>query len=104
MFSVHKNPSSILPFAKKKNKPLIVNYKIIMMIAGSEVVLGPNSLSQNISSVPLEQAVTRQRLRPGSGFLTVKVLTDGPTRVIQITDVKDGVSNQHLTINYILYF
>lgn len=42
--------------------------------------------------VPLEQAVSRQRLRPGSGFLAVNVLTDGPTRVLEITDIKQKVS------------
>ena len=41
---------------------------------------------------PVEQAISRQRLRPGSGFLSVKVTTDGPTRVLQITDVKQRVS------------
>ncbi|KAG8283042.1 hypothetical protein J6590_023572 [Homalodisca vitripennis] len=56
---------------------------------GSEVVLGPSCLTQE-RSVPLEQLVNRQRLRPGSGFLTVKVLTDGPTRVLQVTDVNDS--------------
>lgn len=42
--------------------------------------------------IPFEQAVSRQRLRPGSGFLAVRVLTDGPTRVLQISDVRDSVS------------
>ncbi|XP_054285267.1 intermembrane lipid transfer protein VPS13D-like [Macrosteles quadrilineatus] len=56
---------------------------------GSEVVLGRSSTLPD-GSVPLEQLVSRQRLRPGSGYLTVKVLTDGPTRVLQVTDVKDS--------------
>lgn len=43
----------------------------------------------NESGVPLEQAVCRQRLRPGSGFLDVEISTDGPTRVISIWDKKD---------------
>lgn len=38
------------------------------------------------SGIPLEQAVHWQRLRPGSGFLNVKVITDGPTRVLQVSD------------------
>lgn len=41
------------------------------------------------TGIPLEQAVTRQRLRPGSGFLSVKILTDGPTRVLSIWDMKE---------------
>ena len=32
--------------------------------------------------------MARQRLRPGSGFLGVRVTTDGPTRVLQVTDLK----------------
>ena len=36
--------------------------------------------------------VSYTHLRPGSGFLAVKVLTDGPTRVLQISDVRDPVS------------
>ena len=55
---------------------------------------------------PIEQAISRQRLRPGSGFLSVKVTTDGPTRVLQITDVKQRVSegsNFSLVVDSIEY-
>lgn len=58
---------------------------------GNNVVLGPPSsvcYLQNTNGIPLEQAIDRHRLRPGSGFLSVKVTTDGPTRVLEITDVK----------------
>ena len=41
------------------------------------------------AGVPVEQAICRQRLRPGSGFLSVRVTSDGPTRVLQITDSKN---------------
>ncbi|XP_064107510.1 intermembrane lipid transfer protein VPS13D-like isoform X2 [Macrobrachium nipponense] len=56
----------------------------------NDVVLGPPQLVQYgtmPNGVPLEQAICRQRLRPGSGVLEVKVDTDGPTRVLQITDL-----------------
>jgi vacuolar protein sorting-associated protein 13D len=43
------------------------------------------------TGVPLEQAVSRQRLRPGSGFLAVKIITDGPTSVLHISDIKEKV-------------
>lgn len=59
---------------------------------GSEVVLGPPqavTYQTTETGIPLEQAVSRQRLRPGSGFLSVCVNTDGPTRVLQITDIKE---------------
>lgn len=38
------------------------------------------------SGIPAEQAIHWQRLRPGSGCLCVKTITDGPTRVLQVTD------------------
>ncbi|XP_069683777.1 intermembrane lipid transfer protein Vps13D isoform X2 [Periplaneta americana] len=58
----------------------------------SEAVLGPpqpvcHQLTH--TGVPLEQAVSRQRLRPGSGFLAVKIITDGPTSVLHISDIKE---------------
>lgn len=56
-----------------------------------EAVLGPpQPVTHRLTEegLPLEQAVSRQRLRPGSGFLAVNVLTDGPTRVLEITDIK----------------
>lgn len=40
------------------------------------------------SLVPLEQAIERQKLRPGSGFLSVSVSMDGPIKTIQIKDIK----------------
>lgn len=33
----------------------------------------------------------RQKLRPGSGFLSIRVTTDGPTRVLQVLDIKERV-------------
>lgn len=63
-------------------------------MVGCEAVLGPpQPVTHRLTEegVPLEQAVSRQRLRPGSGFLAVNVLTDGPTRVLEITDIKQKV-------------
>ncbi|XP_012135558.1 vacuolar protein sorting 13D isoform X2 [Megachile rotundata] len=52
----------------------------------SEAVLGPQTHS---NPPPIEQRVGRQKLRPGSGFLSVRVTTDGPTRVLQVLDIKE---------------
>ncbi|XP_046815359.1 vacuolar protein sorting-associated protein 13D isoform X1 [Vespa crabro] len=52
----------------------------------SEAVLGPQT---HTNPPPVEQRVRKQKLRPGSGFLSVKVITDGPTRVLQILDIKE---------------
>ena len=63
------------------------------LTAGQDVVLGPSAsvcLQRTASGVAVEQAVSRQRLRPGSGFLGVRVTTDGPTRVLQISDMKQS--------------
>nr|CAD7460843.1 unnamed protein product [Timema tahoe] len=59
---------------------------------GSEAVLGPPQPichRMTTTGIPVEQAVSRQKLRPGSGFLTVKMLTDGPTSVLHIADLKE---------------
>lgn len=40
------------------------------------------------TGIPLEQAVCRQRLRPGSGLLAVRINMDGPTRVLTVWDIK----------------
>ena len=73
------------------------------------MVLGPSApvcFMRMPDGCPIEQAISRQRLRPGSGFLSVKVTTDGPTRVLQITDVKQRVSegsNFSLVVDSIEY-
>lgn len=51
-------------------------------------MLGPQT---HINPPPIEQRVGRQKLRPGSGFLSVTVITDGPTRVLQVLDIKERV-------------
>ena len=52
---------------------------------GNDLVLGPPQpliVERTVDSgLPLEQAITRQRMRPGSGRLCLRVTTDGPTRV-----------------------
>ncbi|XP_047441039.1 vacuolar protein sorting-associated protein 13D isoform X3 [Mugil cephalus] len=50
---------------------------------GAEVVLGPDSGLQEPGP---EQQFINQKMRPGSGVLSVQVLPDGPTRVLQISD------------------
>jgi vacuolar protein sorting-associated protein 13D len=65
------------------------------MIAGSEAVLGPPQPTchqRTDTGVPVEQAVSRQRLRPGSGILSLRLVADGPTRVLEIADKKAKVS------------
>lgn len=61
----------------------------------SEAVLGMIvSDRHNITEtlVPLEQAIRREKLRPGSGYLSVSVYMDGPIKTIRIKDVKSTES------------
>lgn len=75
--------------------------------AGQEAVLGPNQPVIYMTSsddIPLEQAVVPQKLRGGSGVLAVKVIPDGPTRVLQIYDLrqKQLVSMTNSTTDWII--
>uniref|UniRef100_A0A286Y024 Vacuolar protein sorting 13 homolog D n=1 Tax=Cavia porcellus TaxID=10141 RepID=A0A286Y024_CAVPO len=53
---------------------------------GAEVVLGPDTSIELLGPVPPEQQFINQKMRPGSGMLSIRVIPDGPTRVLQITD------------------
>nr|XP_037268534.1 LOW QUALITY PROTEIN: vacuolar protein sorting-associated protein 13D-like [Rhipicephalus microplus] len=56
---------------------------------GNDVVLGPPqpvSFECMPNGVPLEQAVTNQKMRGGSGVLVVRVIPKGPTIVLCISD------------------
>jgi len=68
------------------------------LLTGNDVVLGPAqsvTYSRTPTGIPAEQAFHWQRLRPGSGCLSVKTITDGPTRVLQVTDL--GLTNRSAT-------
>lgn len=70
---------------------------------GNDVVLGP---AQSVTyyrlpnGIPAEQALHWQRLRPGSGCLSVKTIMDGPTRVLQVADFlhKSSQRSEDLTV------
>lgn len=53
---------------------------------GAEVVLGPDTSVELLGPVPPEQQFINQKMRPGSGILAIRVIPDGPTRALQITD------------------
>uniref|UniRef100_A0A3Q2P469 Vacuolar protein sorting 13 homolog D n=1 Tax=Fundulus heteroclitus TaxID=8078 RepID=A0A3Q2P469_FUNHE len=60
---------------------------------GAEVVLGPDS---GLEQPGPEQQFINQKMRPGSGVLSVQVLPDGPTRVLQVsTDQKNNKEPLH---------
>ncbi|XP_064381693.1 intermembrane lipid transfer protein VPS13D isoform X1 [Dromaius novaehollandiae] len=67
---------------------LVVQAKggILGLYDGAEVVLGPDTSLELLGPVPPEQQFINQKMRPGSGVLAVRVIPDGPTRVLQITD------------------
>lgn len=51
---------------------------------GSRVVLGPINAAIKVNS-----SISRQRLRPGSGHLIAEILSEGPTRLIRISDINE---------------
>lgn len=58
---------------------------------GNDVVLGPPqpvTFHEMENGIPLEQAVCNQKMRGGSGILCVKVVPDGPTIVLCVTDFR----------------
>ncbi|KAK1801786.1 hypothetical protein P4O66_022429 [Electrophorus voltai] len=64
---------------------LVVQVKggITGLYDGAEVVLGPDT---GLLDLPPQQQFINQKMRPGSGVLSVQVLPDGPTRVLQVSD------------------
>ncbi|XP_007491817.2 intermembrane lipid transfer protein VPS13D isoform X1 [Monodelphis domestica] len=61
---------------------------------GAEVVLGPDTSLELLGPVPPEQQFIDHKMRPGSGILAIKVIPDGPTRVLQITDFSQRKSDR----------
>lgn len=53
------------------------------------MVLGPDS---GLLEPGPEQQFINQKMRPGSGVLSVQVLPDGPTRVLQVS------ARPHITV------
>lgn len=64
-----------------------------IFVLGSEAVLGAQT---HCNPPPIEQCVGKQRLRPGSGNLSIRVTTGGPTRVLQVLDIKERVRDLFL--------
>ncbi|XP_043341230.1 vacuolar protein sorting-associated protein 13D isoform X1 [Cervus canadensis] len=61
---------------------------------GAEVVLGPDTSMELLGPVPPEQQFINQKMRPGSGMLSIRVVPDGPTRALQITDFSQRKSDR----------
>ena len=60
------------------------------MFLGSDVVLG--HVTGGRGPIPSEQKIVRLKHSPGSGVLSVAVVSDGPTRILRITDENKKVS------------
>ena len=61
------------------------------ILVSLEVGPTPNlCLRRTDTGVPIEKVVSRQKLRPGTGYLSVRVTTDGPTRVLRINYVQQN--------------
>ena len=56
-----------------------------------DALLCCSAKASSSETVPKEQQINVEKLRPGSGMLLVKVLADGPTRALRISDVRQQV-------------
>ncbi|KAK3098591.1 hypothetical protein FSP39_021054 [Pinctada imbricata] len=56
------------------------------LLAQAVAVLGPCPTDSE-KRIPPHMQITRQKLMPGSGCLSVRIAMDGPIRVLQITDI-----------------
>ncbi|KAL3882452.1 hypothetical protein ACJMK2_028790 [Sinanodonta woodiana] len=62
---------------------------------GAIAVLGPGPSSNNPDEeIPAHMIMSSEKHRPGSGVLSVRVIMDGPIRVLQIADTQQRVDNQ----------
>ena len=73
----------------------------VILLSGSDVVLG--HVTSGHGTIPPEQKIIRLKHSPGSGVLSVSVVSDGPTRILKITDENkkvplSPVSYTHLTL------
>ena len=59
----------------------------------SIAILGPKPTG-DIEELSAKCCVTRQKLRPGSGILSVTIITYGPTQVIEISDSEQEGENE----------
>ena len=60
---------------------------------GIDAVLG--HVAQGEGQHTLEQSISRMKHSPGSGVLSVSVVSDGPTRTLKITDENKKVLKKH---------
>lgn len=66
---------------------------IFALQPGNEVVLGMIVNDKHVirdGLVPIEQQIRREKLRAGSGYLSVSICMDGPIKNVRIRDVKSG--------------
>lgn len=49
--------------------------------------------------IPPEQKIVRLKHSPGSGVLSVSVVSDGPTRILRITDENKKVLEHPLSLS-----
>ncbi|CAH1239855.1 VPS13D [Branchiostoma lanceolatum] len=64
-------------------------------------VLGPVGITQP-GYIPPGQRVTRQKVQPGSGVLACRIMSDGPTRVLQIADINQKRLQQSTVEDWIV--
>jgi hypothetical protein len=70
---------------------VIKQFSLLIRCTGVDALLCCSSKPSSSDIVPKEQQINVEKLRPGSGMLLVKVLADGPTRALRISDVRQQV-------------
>ena len=63
-------------------------FMFFFLLTGNLAVLAPLRRPSG-GKWPADNCLCKHKLRPGSGALVVRVTTDGPTRVVRITDACD---------------
>jgi len=74
-----------------------------LLFSGVDAVLGPANITKD-DQIPIEQCISTCKLRPGSGCLGVRILADGPTRVLQITDCLQQARTHNASTYVALYY
>ncbi|CAB3983690.1 Hypothetical predicted protein, partial [Paramuricea clavata] len=69
---------------------------------GVDALLCCSSKPSSSDIVPKEQQINVKKLRPGSGMLLVKVLADGPTRALRISDVRQQAEEEPFTKDWMV--
>lgn len=79
-------------------QPLVNNSDVFQTGAIAVIAFGPPESTVTKATIPKEQAISKQKMRKGSGVLNVSILADGPSRVLRIKDNQLTANGRHLNL------